>query len=439
MKNLISPLKFFIPAFLGSLILLASCKREYDSPPERILPVGNVLTIEELRNLYQGEPVRFDTAFSVYAVVTADESSGNLYRNIHVQDQTGAIVLRLNTPGGIYEGDSVRIYLPGTILSPYQGMMQLDSVDVDNNIIKQATQVFVPPIEINSLSEITPDIQGYLVKVNNVEFAEYELGQTFADAVNQNTENRDLVDCNNNSVLVRTSGFANFANEPLPGGNGSMIAVISQFNDDMQLYIRRFSEVQLNGERCDGSSGGGECEYDIEPQLGVSQDFSSVTVDNSDFSDPLWLNINEQGDRFWRGREFSGDKYARATGFSGTGVSVPPTEIWLITPPVIATSSPAMNFRSAQAFWSHDADEPFRVYISNDFDGCDISAANWTEITNFNKPTSSNSNYQWVQSGDISLTQYLPQGYEGSYHIGFRYYSVDLQTTTIDLDDINIQ
>lgn len=439
MKNTFTLSTLFSMSLVAMVTVFASCKKEYDTPPEQILPIGSVLTIEELKSLYQGEPVRFDSAKSVYAVVTADESSGNLYRNIHVQDHTGAIVLRLNTPGGIYEGDSVRLYLPGTILSPYQGMMQLDSVDVDNNVIKQATQVPVTPLEINSLDEITPEIQGYLVKVNGVEFAEYELGQTYADAVSQSTENRDLVDCDNNSVLVRTSGFANFANQEVPSGNGSMIAVVSQFNNDMQLYIRDISEVVMNGDRCDGSSGGGECDYDVPMVQGVMQDFSDVAQDNTDYSNPQWLNINEQGNRFWRGREFSGERYARATGFSGNGVSVPPTEVWLITPPVFASSSPAMTFRSAMAFWTHDADDPFRVFISTDYDGCEIADANWTEITGFNEPNSGSGNYNWIQSGTIELSNYLPNNYEGTYHVGFRYYSVGLQTSTIDIDDIAIQ
>lgn len=428
-------------ALAGITILATSaCKREYDSPPERIIPIGQILTIDSLRSLHQGESVRFDEDFSVYATVTADEASGNLYRNIHIEDATGAIVLRLNNPGGLYEGDSVRVYLPGTVLSVFQGMMQLDSVSVDNNIIKQATQRFRQPTTL-ALSDITPQTQAKLIRLENVEFAASELGQTYADAINQSSQNRILTDCNGNSIIVRTSGFANFANQQVPGGNGSLIAVVGQFNNDMQLFIRRASEVNLNGERCDGSSGGGECDYNVSAVQGVAQDFSDVMTDNTDYLNPQWLNINEQGNRFWRGRisTQSGQKYLRATGFAGQGVSVPPTEIWFITPPVQTSAGPAMYFSSAQAFWTHSTDDPFRVFISTDYDGCEIGDANWTEITNFTKPTSSSGNYQWIPSGTINLTPYLPQGYDGTYHVGFRYYSVGEQTTTIDIDDINIQ
>ena len=121
---------------LALVMLGVGCKKEYDSPPLRTLPVGSVITIAQLKAMYTNAPVHFDTAVSVYAVVTSDENDGNFYKNISVQDQTGGITLRLLNSGGLYVGDSVRLYLPGTVLSPYNNLMQLDSVDVDNNVVK---------------------------------------------------------------------------------------------------------------------------------------------------------------------------------------------------------------------------------------------------------------------------------------------------------------
>src|SRR6056297_842594 len=219
------------------ICVLSSCEREYDTPPERELPVGQVLSLTELRNLYVNQPVRFGGDSSVYAVVSADETSGNLYRNIYVQDDSAAINLRLQNPGGLYEGDSIRIYLPGTVLSVYQGMMQLDSVDVDKSIIKQATNVSVEPMDV-TVAEITPELQARLIRVNDVEFALASLCQPYAGAVNQNSEDRVLTNCLNQTVILRTSGFANFAGETVPSGHGSVVAVAGQFGDNMQLYIR---------------------------------------------------------------------------------------------------------------------------------------------------------------------------------------------------------
>lgn len=435
--NSLMNLRNLLPFALLAL-LATSCKKEFDAPPVRQLPEGQVLTVAELRSLFQGAPVRFGGDSSFFAVVTADEQNGNLYRNVYVQDHTGAIQLRLQNSGGLYQGDSIRVYLPGTVLSSFSGMLQLDSVDVDNNVVKQATQIYKAPTLV-TIPQITPAMQGMLVRLENVEFATSELGLTYANAVTQQTQNRSLVDCNGASVIVRTSGYANFAATQLPEGNGSFVAVVGQFNSDMQLFIRNINEVQLNGQRCSGG-GPGPCTYNVAPVPSVSQDFSDVTSDNTDYSNPSWLNINEQGNRFWRGRIFGGtDKYLRATGFAGTGVSVPATESWLITPPVQTSATPTLSFRSAQAFWTHTSQDPFKVYISVDYDGCEIADATWTEITGFAEPTSSTSNYQWVNSGTINLAAYLPSGYTGNYHIGFRYFSVETQTTTIDIDDINIQ
>lgn len=434
-----NPFKSAYSLLLAAVVVLifAGCEKEFDAPPPRTIPEGNILTIAQLRALWQGERVRFTDDYSVFAIVVGDEASGNLYRNIHVHDATGAIVLRLNTPGGLYEGDSVRIYLPGTILNSFQNMMQLDSVDVDNNIIKQATKRPVAPKPV-TIPEITSAIQGQLIQLNDVEFAPSELGSTFADAVNQSTINRTLRDCNGNTIIVRTSGFANFAGEIVPAGRGSMVALVGQFNNDMQLYIRRLPEVNMTGPRCDGS-GGGDCTYNVPPVSALSMDFSDVMVDNTDYSNPDWLNINKQGSRFWRGRIFQSDKYLRATGFNGNGVSVPPTEAWFITPPVMLNEAKKLHFRSAQAFWSHTTEDPFKIYISTNFDGCDIGMAQWTEITGFTEPTSANSNFQWINSGDIGLNNFLPQGYTGTCHVAFRYYSVGTQTTTIDIDNIVIE
>lgn len=421
-----------------ALAFTTGCKKEYDSPPERILPVGQVLTIQQLRNLYVGESISFEGDTSVYAVVNSDETSGNLYRNIYVQDGESAINLRLQNPGGLYEGDSIRIYLPGTVLSLYQGMMQLDSVDVDNNIIKQATNVPVEPMEV-TVNEITPDIQGFLIKLDSVEFATSELGQTYADPIAQSNENRMLTDCDGNMVIVRSSGYANFAGTELPEGNGSMVAVVGQFGDDMQLYIRDLNDVNFDGERCTEGGGGGECDYNVDPVSSASLDFSDVTTDNADYENPQWLNIDKEGSRVWRGRVFQSSKYLRATAFGSNQVN----EMWFISPPVeVSGPQLGLSFDSATAFWDDAGwDHPLTVYVSTDFDGCEIDDANWVEITGLNLSTSSTPNYDFVNSGLVNVADFLPGGFTGNVHIAFVYNGEHPAgpTTTVDLDNIQIQ
>ncbi|MCB0795482.1 MAG: choice-of-anchor J domain-containing protein [Flavobacteriales bacterium] len=410
-------------------VILTGCKKEFDTPPVRTIPVGSVLTVDSLRSLYQGERVRFTTDMSVYGVITADEANGNFYREVFMQDHTAAINVRLLNPGGLYLGDSVRIYLKGTVLSNYQGMLQLDSVDVDNNVFKQATQVFKAP-RVVTMSELTPALQGQLVRLDSVEFITSELCLTYADAENQQSENRNVTDCNGAQVIVRTSGFADFAGETVPQGNGSIVAILGQYSTDMQLLIRRINEVQLTGDRC--TPGG---DPPCPSVTSVMEDFNNE-IDNVDIALPCWKNTPEIGTRVWRGDVFNNEIYAQATAYQSSNA----TDVsWLITPPVEFQSGRTLSFRSQRAF-GVNGHEAFGVYLSTDFSGDCVGAATWTPIS-CPYATSSTPDFTWVQSGAVVLDPYLPVGYSGSFVVGFKYVGSGPggQTTNYRIDDVVIQ
>ncbi|MEZ4738793.1 MAG: DUF5689 domain-containing protein [Flavobacteriales bacterium] len=350
-------------------LFAVACQKEYDSPPLRTLPVGSVLTVAQLRALYTNADKRFTGDSSVYAVVTADEQNGNLYKNIFVQDHTGAIVMRLINSGGLYQGDSVRIYLPGTKLTSYAGMLQIDSVDVDNNVVKQATQVNKSP-QLVTISQIGPELQGKLIRLENVQFVASDTALTYADAVNQNTLNRTLEDCGGATVLVRTSGYADFAGQGLPNGKGSFVGVVSQFQADMQLYIRDINEVQLTGPRCGMSS--------CAPASSLSETFSTVS-NGTDLNIECWLNVFTQGSRKWKGVVSGPDFFAEAKPPSfGTTVN----ETWLVTAPMQFTPGMALRFKSALGgTYQHDG---LTIMVStniNLLNGTDVANATWTEVT----------------------------------------------------------
>lgn len=415
---------------LAVAVVAVACKKEFDTPPERTLPTGQVLTVAQLRSLFTGVPKRFGGDSSVYAVVTADEQNGNLYKNIYVQDHTGAIVMRLLNSGGLYQGDSIRIYLPGTVLGSYAGMLQLDSVDVDNNVVKQATQVQKTP-ETVTVGQITPAMQGRLVRLNGVQFASTDQGLSYANAISQETENRNLSDCTN-EVLVRTSGFANFAGELLPMGNGSIVGVVGQFNSDMQLFIRNINEVQLNGDRpCDPLP---EPPTLCDPAQGVEQDFGTA-VANIDLSLECWINLPQAGTRKWRGYSVSGDMAVQATSFQSVGADI----AWLVSPVVQYTAGQTLTFRSQRGF-GVAGHQGLTVLISTNYNASNLATANWVEVPAA-LATPSTPDQQWVPSGNVDLGSVLPAGYSGSYVIGFRYSGNGAtgQTTNVRIDDVAIQ
>lgn len=223
---------------------------DFEAPGQWNMPVGEVITVAELRAMFSGEPVRFEGDYSVYATVTMDDKNGNIYRSAYIEDGTGAVNLRLVAPGGVYQGDSIRLYLRGTTLNSYQRLLQVEDVNVDRNIFKIDVARDVSPHATTIADIRTGHLQSRLVRLDDVQFVAADTGRTFSDSERLVTENRMLEDCSGNRIIVRTSGYANFADHQVPGGKGSLVAVVSQFQNDMQLFIRDIGEVLLEGDRC---------------------------------------------------------------------------------------------------------------------------------------------------------------------------------------------
>ena len=111
---------------------------------------------------------RFNDDASLYAVVTADETSGNLYKAVFVQDGDKAIELYMNSTSGLRIGDSIRVYLKGAMLSEYSGTPQIQDLDPNNVIVIANGKDYAP--DTISTTDITHDYICRLVTFENVEF-----------------------------------------------------------------------------------------------------------------------------------------------------------------------------------------------------------------------------------------------------------------------------
>ncbi len=401
--------------FIGCLALTAvSCKKKYETPPLPVIPETETRTIDELRVLQNttGGAISIQQELSVYGIITMDESDGNVYKNIYMQDHTGGINVRMLNSGGVYEGDSVRIYLKGTVLNKFSGVLQLDSVDVDENIVKQATAVNFPP-EIITIDMITTARESQLIQLNNVQFVQPDISKTFADGENLMSEDRVLEDMEGNTIKVRTSGYASFADEGVPDGSGSIVCIISHFNGDIQLLIRAYDQINMNGERFPGQV--------------LSKNF-----DDEDVSSGGWSTFQVAGPEVqWTTSAAGGapNDYGVISNYiDGSNVVC---ENWLISPAfdLTAAGSPVLNFDNAYNF----SGPPLEILISTDYDG--ISNPNeqgsWTAVP----ATLSTGGFTWVNSGDIPLG-----AFDGTtVRVAFKYTGTSSTGSTWELDNIVVR
>ena len=402
---------------LGALLLafLTSCVEEdFDMPPENVLPVGEEYTIQELRDLAVDGDYVFSDSASVYGVVTMDDKLGNIYKTAYIQDETGAIALHQNGYGGIYQGDSIRLYLKGLKVGTYNDLYQIDSPDgegflLDSHVVKLNVDVEVQPqvLSISELKNNNVEYQGELVKLVNVQFISADTSKTLADtSEDKMSRNTYLVDSVGNTMIVRTSGYASFAGEPVPNKNGSFIGILSQYREEIQLLIRTPEEIQMDKDRF----------------LGYVE-----TFDDNTFGE--WTTYSVTGDQEWElSTQGSNDPYAMMSGYDNGNYE---NEDWLISPKFNLNQFSNERF----SFWnaSNYSGSNMQVKISKNYPGNGENPKNytWTDLSGYNLSTGG---FTWVESGEIDLSGIIST----NVHIAFVYTSTSSSGKTWEVDDIKL-
>ena len=402
-----------------------SCNKTYDEPPVVEIPEGTIISISDLKDMFTGSPITLDSNYSIYGNITCEETNGNFYKEAYIQDLSGAIKLKLDASGGLYIGDSIRVSLNGVTMSEYGDLIQLDNISVDEQIVKIATDRFVTPYttSINNLN--IEDDQSRLIKLDSVEFQSTNV--TYADAINLATGERYLNDCDGNSILVRTSGYANFADDTVASGKGSIIGIFTRYGATKQFIIRDITEVNMEGDRCGGSSGGGG---------GGSGNY----ILNKDFNDG---SVTSGGwGSFWSGTTttenwgewgiFGGD-VAAASNFDINTFTNYACESWLVSPSfdLTGTSSPYLVFDNVTRYNGPGLE----LYISSNYDGSSDPSqqGTWLNITSYvpNWDTDSG-DWSFVSSGNIDLTPFI----SSNLNIAFKYIGTNADGATWELDNI---
>lgn len=243
---------------IASLAIM-SCDRTYDAPPlnepKYEGPKANI-TIASLKQQFasatQEVPALITTDLILKAYVSANDQSGNIFKQIYLQDETGAIPI-LADYNGIYTlyrvGQEVYVNLKGLCISVYGDEQQI-GIATGNlfrlNELSFAEHVLlngwpdkskVQPVVIKDISTVNENVAGLTFKLVRLEGVYFVNGGTATFATKAATGTQVLKDSYGNSIDVRTSNYANFALETLPVGKGTVIAILGRFRGAWQLTI----------------------------------------------------------------------------------------------------------------------------------------------------------------------------------------------------------
>lgn len=438
----------------AAIVTISSCSDlKYDAPlltEPKVDGLTPNVTIAELKKEYSSVADRtskeIEYEYVLKAVVSANDISGNIYKQIYIQDETGGIAVSIdqNAIAGTYPvGQEVFIDLHGLAISMYGGQPSIAHPTAEKNripfeIVKKKmlpngwpNADLVQPKTVK-ISDLSDDLVGRLIRIDNVYFE--QKGQPFAPA--QETVNRLITDGKGASIIVRNSGYADFAADKLPEGTGSIVAILSKFGNDYQLFLRSREDVigfAPGTPPSDPSDNGGSDKP--TPETG------GVILD-APFSKDLapFVAVSVKGEQSWRIKHQSNkagevyDHFAFMSGHdSGTGHA---NEDWLISPVLDLTgvTSATLTFKQAINFAiPATIKECHQLLVSTNYKSGAPSSATWTPVA-ITLPEGKG----WTF---IDATVDLPKSVlgQGTVRFAFKYTSPDGQTSSWEIKALKLK
>jgi hypothetical protein len=327
--------------------------------------------------------------------------------------------------------------------------------------------------------------QSRLIRIDNVQFE--DAGKPFAG---ESTTNRYVVDADGNRINVRNSSYADFKNDILPAGYGSIVGILSYYGSDWQILlidasgcvdfnsvdVPVFSVASGNVEEgtkvaiscategaaiyytTDGStpSATNGTLYTAPIEILETTTIKAIAVKEGQTDSPVvtatyvtataatsvnqnfdaetaipadWSQVQIEGTKTWYVTTYNNNNYAAMTGYKGTA----PFDSWLISPAISASklSKKTLNF-STQVNGYSSTTSVFEVYVLS---SNDVKTATKTQL-NPTLATAPASGYSsWTDSGNVDLSAFT-----GTIYIGFRYYATtDSNYATWCLDNVVIE
>ncbi len=385
--------------FIAFIAIIGCIKKDKDITPNvPHVDFSSNMSIKNLIASYEGGVDTIKEDWIIKGVISANDESGNFYKSLYIQDDSAAINIQIDRPSmfnAFKVGQLVYIKLKGLCLGNYGGMIQIGypyidagsptcgripDVFVDDHIFRDGAPGNPPAVKtFSNISLLTNSDLGMLVKLTGVIF------ETPCEAYsldNTSTSNK-IIDHLGNTIILRTSNYANFRAVGLPIDTGSIVGIYSTYNGTRQFAIRDLNDVDFDS---------------LCPSVFiniVTEGFASPPTPQKPLG--VFTQFNVLGNDYWQLGTYGGKYYATVTGYT-TGAN----EDWLISPAINMDQSfdESLIFETATKYGNPVG--TLKLLWSNNYNGIDNpNNATWTEIAPLNL---SSGNFSWASSGNIDFS-----------------------------------
>lgn len=281
-------LKYIVMAF--ACVLMASCMGDgyADSDGTEYykgaaignneLEATNVITIAQLKEKYattinSSSYTKVEDDIKILGIVTGNDEGGNLYNEVSLQDETGAILVCINKAGLSGElpvGQQVLIDCKDLYIGGYGKQAELGGVYTNATTGNQSigkvdrytwekhykiigksdasrAEALKETFDVSKVKDESylASCSGKLMTIEGVTFARatHSVYAYDGDKDNANCVNRPLSDISSSNLVVRTSAYAKFANNALPTTPQNITGIFTRYNNVWQILIRKASDV----------------------------------------------------------------------------------------------------------------------------------------------------------------------------------------------------
>lgn len=239
------------------LWLLTGCESSAGSDE----PTTRLVSISHLTSLYDGYPQELSERIAIEGVVISDDRHGEFRHRVVMEDASGGVTVMVASDSLCLlhrVGDVLRVECCGLTLGGYGRSPRLGA---EGQLSEVAPLSLARWHEVHKLVGVAPQVPLHEITIDELS-ARYistrlllrgvrfvEAGEEWAPLERDTTRHLVTSPHGADTLAVRLSGRSDFAHQPIPEGECTLIGVLDYFHEEYQLLLASPEDVLPHSEK----------------------------------------------------------------------------------------------------------------------------------------------------------------------------------------------